>query len=130
MTRLPESTPGTAADPILGKSNRLWRVALVLAVVLQLIVLYVPRAPAGPQITGLDKVVHVCIFAAPALAALMAGVSAPWALGILAVHAPLSELVQHFALPQRSGDVLDVMADFAGIALGWLAYLVWNRRQP
>jgi hypothetical protein len=105
-------------------------VALVVALVLQLISLYLPRAPAGPQVTGLDKVVHVCIFAAPALAALMAGVSAPWALGILAVHAPLSELVQHFALPERSGDVLDVMADFAGIAFGWLAYLVWNRRQP
>jgi hypothetical protein len=130
MTRLPESTSGTAAGPFFRRSNRLWRVALVVALVLQLISLYLPRAPAGPQVTGLDKVVHVCIFAAPALAALMAGVSAPWALGILAVHAPLSELVQHFALPQRSGDVLDVMADFAGIALGWLAYLVWNRRQP
>jgi hypothetical protein len=130
VTRLPEGATGTAAGPSLRKSGRLWRVALVLAVALQLIALYLPRAPAGPQISGLDKVVHVCIFAAPALAALMAGVSAPWALGILAVHAPVSELVQHFALPHRSGDPFDAMADLGGVALGALAYLVWSRRKP
>ncbi|MEP7191566.1 MAG: VanZ family protein [Actinomycetota bacterium] len=130
MTRVAESTPDAAADPFVRKSNRLWRVALFVAVAVQLIALYLPRAPAGPPVTGLDKVVHICIFAAPALAALMAGIRARWVLGILAVHAPLGELIQHFALPQRSGDVLDVMADSAGIALGSLAYLVWNRRQP
>jgi len=97
---------------------------------MQLIALYSPQAPAGPQITGLDKVVHVCIFAGPALAALMARVSAPWALGTLAVHGPVSELIQHFALSHRSGDVFDAMADFGGVALGALAYLVWSRRQP
>jgi hypothetical protein len=97
--------------------------------VLQLISLYSSHAFGGPQISGLDKVVHLVIFAAPALAALMAGVSAPWALGILAAHAPISELIQHFALPQRSGDVLDVVADLGGVALGALAYVVWSRRQ-
>ena len=97
---------------------------------LELIALYSPKAPAGPQITGFDKVVHICIFAGPALAALMAGVSAPWALGILAVHAPVSELIQHFALPHRTGDVFDAMADLVGVALGALGYLVWSRRQP
>jgi hypothetical protein len=130
MTRLPESAADTAASPVVRKPKRLWRVALVVAVALQLIALYAPRVPAGPQITGLDKVVHVCIFAAPALAALMAGISAPWALGILAVHAPASELIQHFVLAHRSGDVFDAMADFGGVALGALAYLVWSRRQP
>jgi hypothetical protein len=96
---------------------------------LQLIALYSPHTPAGPQIAGLDKVVHICIFAGPALAALMAGISAPWALGILAMHGPLSELVQHFALPHRSGDVFDAMADLLGVGLGALAYMVWSRRQ-
>jgi hypothetical protein len=75
-------------------------------------------------------VVHICIFAGPALAALMAGISAPWALGVLALHGPVSELVQHFALSHRSGDVFDAMADFVGVGLGALAYLVWSRRQP
>jgi hypothetical protein len=101
----------------------------VVVVAVQLIALYSPRAPAGPQITGLDKVVHICIFAAPALAALMAGIGAPWALGILALHGPVSELVQHFALSHRSGDVFDALADFVGVGLGALAYVVWSRRQ-
>jgi len=52
-------------------------VALVVAVALQVLALYAPQAPPRPQITGLDKVVHMCILAAPALAALMAGISAP-----------------------------------------------------
>jgi hypothetical protein len=104
-------------------------VALVVAVVVQLISLYSPEMPGGPQIPGLDKVVHLSIFAAPALAALMAGISAPLVLGILAVHAPLSELIQHYALTQRSGDGLDMVADLAGVAIGGLAYVVWSHRQ-
>jgi VanZ family protein len=107
----------------------LWRTALGLAVAVQLIAVYSPSGVSGPQMAGLDKVVHVSIFAAPALAALMAGISAPWALGILAVHAPVSELIQHFVLSSRDGDVVDVIADFCGVALGGLAYLVWIRRQ-
>ena len=129
MTKLRRSAPGTAAGAFVRKPNRLWRLALILAVALQLIALYSPQVPAGPQITGLDKVVHICIFAGPALAALMAGISAPWALGILAVHAPVSELIQHFALSHRSGDVFDALADLVGVAIGGLAYLVWSRRQ-
>jgi hypothetical protein len=130
MTRLPASTPDTVVGPFVRKPNRLWRPALGVALAAQLIVLYAPQAPAGPQIRGLDKVVHVCIFAAPALVALLAGVSAPWALGILAVHAPVSELIQHFALSHRSGDIFDALADVTGVAIGALAYVVWKRRQP
>jgi len=95
----------------------------------QLVALYVPDAPGGPQVVGLDKVVHITIFAAPALAALLVGIRARWALGILAVHAPISELVQHVALSHRSGDVLDVVADLGGVLLGGMVYLVWSRRQ-
>jgi hypothetical protein len=75
-------------------------------------------------------VVHVFIFFAPALAALMMGIRARWALGILVLHAPISELIQAVGLSQRDGDVFDVMADLAGVALGGLAYMVWKRRQP
>jgi len=96
---------------------------------IQLVALYSPQGVAGPQVTGLDKVVHVLIFAAPALVALLSGFRARWALGVLAVHAPVSELIQHFWLPHRSGDVFDVAADLGGIALGAVAYLVWSRHQ-
>jgi hypothetical protein len=124
----------SASETVAGKSNPrpsrlLWRWAFGAAVVVQLIALYVPDAPAGPEIIGLDKVVHVSIFAAPALAALMVGLRARWALGILAVHAPISELIQHFFLTHRSGDVFDAVADLSGVLLGAMAFVVWNRRQ-
>lgn len=130
MTSLHESAPRPAAGRRVRGSRRLWRVALVLAVAVQLISLYSPQVSGGPQIPGLDKVVHLSIFAVPALAALMAGISAPLTLGILAVHAPLSELIQHFALSQRSGDLRDLLADLGGVAIGGMAYVVWSRRQP
>ena len=40
---------------------------------------------------------------------------------MLAAHAVVSELVQHWLLPHRSGDAADVLADLAGVALGVLA---------
>jgi hypothetical protein len=127
--------PRTADGAVVRKPNPrtpkpLWRLAFGVALVVQVIVLYAPNGPAGPEINGLDKVVHLSIFAVPALAALIVGGRARWwAVGILAVHAPISELIQHFVLPHRDGDVFDVMADLSGIALGGLAYLVWARRQ-
>ena len=128
MTRVPGSaSPASATGPV-GRSRTLWLVALGVAIVVQLITLYSPQVPGTPPIAGFDKVVHLAIFAAPVLAALLAGLSAPWVLGILAVHAPVSELVQHVALSGRSGDVFDMMADLCGVALGALVYLVWIRR--
>ena len=129
MTRVPGDVSGPAPGAPVLKPNRWWLIAFGAALAFQLIVVYAPQGVGGPQITGLDKVVHVLIFAAPVLAALLAGLSAPWVIGILAVHAPVSELIQHFALPHRSGDVWDMTADLAGVALGSLVFLVWNRRQ-
>lgn len=107
-----------------------WRWAFGVVLVVQLVALYAPDGPDGPEIDGFDKVVHLSIFLAPAFAALMVGIRARWALGILVLHAPVSELIQHFALPLRGGDVFDVMADLTGIVLGALAYVVWTRRHP
>jgi hypothetical protein len=132
MTGLPERTPATTVGRRTDKPHRLWTAGLLVALAVQLVVLYSPQGVGGPQVSGIDKVVHVLIFAAPALAALMAGFSRRrllWALGILALHAPVSELIQHLALPQRSGDVLDAVADLSGVALAATVYVVWSRRQ-
>src|SRR5699024_6160559 len=48
---------------------------------------------------------------------------------VLAIHAPLSEVIQDLALPGRGAEVGDVVADLGGIALGWyLAGVVLRRR--
>lgn len=135
MTRRTTRAPRPADGAVVRKPNPyspklLWRLAFGVALAVQLIAVYAPVGPGGPEVTGLDKVVHILIFFAPALVALMIGLRARWALGILALHAPVSELIQHFALPQRDGDVFDVMADLMGVVLGGLAYMVWKRRHP
>lgn len=114
----------------LRRQKLLWRLAFGVALAVQLIAVYSPQGLSGPGITGLDKVVHLSIFFAPALALLMMGIRARWALGILALHAPVSELIQHFWLPERSGDVFDALADLSGVGIGWVAYVVWDRRHP
>lgn len=130
VTKRTTSALRAVAGAVVRKPHRLWRVAFGVALAVQLIALYAPDGPAGPQINGLDKVIHLFIFAAPTFAALMVGIRARWAFGLLALHAPVSELIQHFVLLHRSGDALDVMADISGVALGGWAYLVWTRRQP
>ena len=130
-TRAPRTATGaTVHKPNPRKSNRLWRLAFGVALAVQLIAVYSPHGLAGPGITGLDKLVHVSIFFAPVLALLMMGIRARWALGILALHAPVSELIQHFFLAHRSGDVFDALADLSGVGLGWFVYVVWDRRHP
>ncbi|HEY3556001.1 MAG TPA: VanZ family protein [Kribbella sp.] len=99
-----------------------WRIAFVAAVILQLYGVYAPRE-AGPNvgIPQIDKVAHCFLFAAVAFTGLKAGVPARWLLGALAANAVVSELVQHWLLPQRDGDPFDALADLAGVALGaWL----------
>jgi hypothetical protein len=79
-------------------SRRGWQIAFALACVVNVLVLYSPES--GPSnIPYADKLVPV-----------------------LVLNAAVSELVQHYWLSQRSGDVFDAVADVAGVALGvWLA---------
>ncbi|WP_432889355.1 VanZ family protein [Kribbella sp. CA-245084] len=114
-----------------GRSVWLWRIVFVAAVALQLYGVYSPRE-AGPHvgIPQIDKIAHCFLFAAVAFTGLKVGVPARWLLGALAANAIVSELVQHWLLPQRDGDPLDALADLAGVALGaWLGFRA-NRRTP
>lgn len=87
-----------------------------LAVTVQLVALYWPRPVDPAPGTGLDKVVHACIFAAVLVTGLRAGLPG-WPLAAaLAVHAGLSEIVQGQLLG-RDADVADVVADLVGLAL-------------
>jgi hypothetical protein len=94
-------------------------VLLAVTVVVQLVVLYAPRAPATPSsLPWLDKLVHLTVFGAVAWAAVRCGL-APRVVGVVLVaHAALSEIVQHTLLAHRTGDVLDAVADSVGVVVG------------
>lgn len=100
------------------------RALAVGAVGLQLAVLYAPTVPSVP--TGgieIDKVVHCSVFALATLLPVTAGVrAAPW-VAAMALHAPLSEVIQGTFYAHRSQDPRDVAADLVGvgIAVGVLA---------
>ncbi len=105
---------------------RSWQGRLLVAVVaVQLVVLYAPRAPSTGGVPGLDKLVHVLLFALVTAVGLRAPVPRWLVLVLTVVHAPVSELVQARLLPGRSGDPLDLLADLTGCALGW-----WVLRRP
>ncbi len=83
--------------------------------------LFVPRAPTpGPDLPGLDKAVHVVVFAVLALAACRRFGRRTTVALALSGYAIGSEVVQAALLRGRSGDVLDVVADLVGATLGWV----------
>lgn len=103
-------------------SSRLWALAFGVAVLAQLVVLYLPRTPSVSAPAMTDKVVHVLLFAVPVAVGLRAGLSTRWVAVAFLVHAPVSELVQYAVLPRRSGDVWDVIMDVLGVLVvlvGW-----------
>jgi VanZ family protein len=99
----------------------------VVLVVAQVLALYWPRIDVQGPVTWSDKVMHVLLFMAPVVAGLLAGLRPLYVVGAIALHAPVSELVQHYLLPNRSGDVGDVVADLCGVVLGVTFVVVWRR---
>lgn len=119
-----------------------WWLAAALAIGLQTYALYRPSGPPSElAIPGLDKVAHMIIFALPVFLVLLAlrqaqgtnPVTDPkrgyrLVLGMFAVHAVVSEVVQGQFYRHRSGDPFDVLADLLGIAVGYGAFMVIQRR--
>lgn len=106
----------------------------VFAVLLQLWGLYrVAGPPQPPWFPFADKIEHAVGFAVPVLLILLAialrgPMSWQWpnmrtgvfVVAIFAAHGVVSELVQHQWYRYRTGDPLDVLADWVGIAVGML----------
>ncbi|NYG07910.1 VanZ family protein [Phycicoccus badiiscoriae] len=107
-----------SAAPTRRREPRPAAVVFVVLLVAQALALYWPRVDIQGPVTWTDKVVHVLLFLLPTLAGLLAGFRPAYVVGLLAVHAPVSELIQHYLLPHRSGDVWDAVADLSGVVVG------------
>ena len=125
-------------DEIDRAGGSLVRRAGLLAIALLLnLGFYLPSLPQGTPgagLPGIDKAVHLLVFALTVFAA--GRLLAPqrrfpmgWVVVLACAHAVLIELVQ-LALPQRSADLGDVVFDLLGVALGLVLWLGERRRQP
>jgi VanZ family protein len=84
------------------------------------VLLLLPSSPGGtPDVPGLDKAVHAGLFALLAVTTRWRFGATSTALAGLVGYAVATEVAQQLLLPDRSGDPVDALADFAGIALGW-----------
>jgi VanZ family protein len=99
-------------------ASRFDTAAFAAAVVVNLVVLYWPRAVSEGGIPNIDKVVHILVFGAVAWTGARAGLPVRWLVPVLVLHAVSSELVQHYLLPARSGDPVDAVADVLGVVAG------------
>ncbi|MFF0814134.1 VanZ family protein [Rhodococcus sp. NPDC003318] len=94
---------------------------VVLAVTLVMLFSPGSTVPSGPP--NSDKVTHLLMFLALAVAARYAGFRTGWILLGGAVYAAVSEVLQAVLPIQRTGSVWDWTADMIGVVLG--LGLVW-----
>jgi VanZ family protein len=100
-----------------------------VAVLVSLYVLFAPSAGGAVLFPGADKLVHLALFALLAATTRWRFGGAAGLLAAVAGYAVVSELVQALVLAERSGDVLDVLADLVGALAGWWAGGRWLGRR-
>src|SRR5690625_6231519 len=91
----------------------LTRLGVALAVVIHLLVLYVPSVPSTVDVAvpGADKAAHVLVFAAVIATGVIARLPAAWLAAVLGAHAGVSEVILEFLLEGRTGDVWARVSD-------------------
>ena len=116
------------AHPALAVHGALARGAFAVAVLVSLAVLFAPADDVPMAPPGVDKLVHLLLFAALAASGRWAGVRAGVLAGSLVVYAAVSEVVQGLSALERSASVADWVADVVGVLAGLLAWAWAGRR--
>ncbi|MCF7548433.1 VanZ family protein [Pseudonocardia sp. WMMC193] len=105
------------------------RLSFALAVLVSLVVLFLPASGVPTAAPGVDKLVHLGVFA-------LLGATGRWAripplplvLG-LSGYAVLSEVLQDVLPIGRDAEILDVVADCVGVSVGVAVHALVTRRR-
>jgi VanZ family protein len=103
------------------------RGVFAVVVLVSLAVLFAPSSDVPSSAPGVDKVVHCSLFLALALSARWAGIRQQVAAVCLLGYAAASEVLQGTDLVGRDAEVLDWVADAAGVLVGLLLWQVSRR---
>ena len=117
------------AHPALAVHGALSRGAFAVAVLVSLAVLFAPADDVPSSPPGVDKLVHLLLFAALAVSGRWAGARAGVLGALLVLYAAVSEVVQGVSALERSGSVADWVADAIGVLAGLVGW-AWARRRP
>lgn len=122
---------GSTSATVSGRGIEWARVVLlVAALAAQLYLLYAPLGEGPSPFPNADKIVHAGLFGLPTMLALLPGCRPwRWLVLVLAMHAPVSELIQGSTLVGRDADVWDVVADITGIGCAIGLCVVWKARR-
>ncbi len=108
--------------PALAVHGALSRGVFAVVVLVSLAVLFAPAEDVPSAPPGVDKLVHLLLFAALAGSGRWAGARAG-VLGVLLVtYAAVSEVIQGVSGLERSASVADWLADVVGVLAGLLAW--------
>jgi hypothetical protein len=119
------TVPVVSEAPARGPVLTRWRWAFGVTVLVHLAVLYWPRSPSTGGLP-IDKVVHAVIFGMVLWVAAKAGLRVAPVAVVLAGHAVVSELIQHYLLANRSGDPTDSVADLTGVVI--VTLILWRQK--
>lgn len=117
-----------AEHPALAVHGTLARGVFALVVLVSLGVLFAPASDVPASPAGVDKLVHVALFAALAVSGRWAGIGTRALVPLLVGYAGLSEVLQGLAVVDRSASLADCAADAAGVLLGLAVWRAATRR--
>ncbi len=107
-----------ALHPAPAASGSLARGAFALAVLVSLAVLFAPASDVPSAPAGVDKVVHLALFAALAVSGRWAGAGVRELAPLLLGYAAASEVLQGVTALDRGMSLADWVADALGVLLG------------
>jgi hypothetical protein len=115
--------------PPFAEHGALARGVFAVAVLVSLAVLFAPASDVPSAPAGVDKVVHVLLFAVLAVSGRWAGARRGVLAGLLLLYAAVSELLQSLPVLNRSTSAADLLADAVGVLVGILLWDALARRR-